>query len=490
MKRRVIVTAVIILLLAGAAVYGYTQVYGQSNPCIPLGGANEVRSSVSNTTFAAITEYALPNPGRMPNGIASAPDGSVWFGETSVPGVGHLMLNGTLVEYAWPLSPKSEVEGACEYKTGIWGVAIWNNMVWGTSYDSNQIFGLIPGNDTVRSLSAPEPNTLTVGPDGNLWFTIQSYGGASIGRISSGDTVQTFKILNYPHFIPQEIQFVNSSYAYYAGLNPVDQKPYLYKGGIFSFNPDNVSSGITATMIGSDYNLVATTSLSASDGLIWTAQHEVSSIIGLNVSSGAWMLYPTSVNNFTAVDSTLPYFVRANGSLVWFSEHYANKIALLDTMAGTLTEYSEANPPIYNLTEIQNDLTIALVPKGLWFTSDSGNYIGFASGTYKPTFAIAAEGSNKVELAPGAKTALLFKISGGWTGELSVQFSDSEKGTSVPSKIALSANATTLASQDTGRTIQVGIAADGGIAPGAYTVAVTVSDGLVSQTAYLFVTVT
>ena len=85
---------------------------------------------LTGTTFDAVTEFTLPSPARGPNAVAVAPDGSVWFGENGLPGIGHLYPNGTLTEYALPIhvtnresapATSSPSCGAWHYGTGARG---------------------------------------------------------------------------------------------------------------------------------------------------------------------------------------------------------------------------------------------------------------------------------------------------------------------------------------------------------------------------------
>jgi len=82
-----------------------------------------------------------------------------------------------------------------------------------------------------------------------------------------------------------------------------------------------------------------------------------------NLTDGDYTLYPTSTIAYT--NTVLPYFIRANDtSYVWFNEHYGNKIAVIDPARGTLTEYSESDPPVDNASKIGNSLTFALGQAG------------------------------------------------------------------------------------------------------------------------------
>lgn len=188
--------------------------------------------------------------------------------------------------------------------------------------------------------------------------------------------------------------------------------------------------------------------------------------------------------------STLPYFVDASGSRVWFNEHYGNKIALLDPTLGTLTEFSEANPPVTNATKIHDDLTVAATETGLWFTSTTADYIGFVDGSYALPFSMGVAGSNQLTIAPGSSAIVQFQVSGTWGRALTVKVSDSENITSVPNRMSIQPESSSIPAGSGRVYLRVTVTAAGSLTPGRYTIAVTVTDGLVYQTAYVFATVT
>ncbi len=82
----------------------------------------------------AITEFAQPIAGTIPQGIATGPDGNLWFAESGTNVIGRITPSGVLAGYALP--------------------------------------------------SAGAPRAITSGPDGNMWFT--EYATGKIGRISTG----------------------------------------------------------------------------------------------------------------------------------------------------------------------------------------------------------------------------------------------------------------------------------------------------------------
>jgi streptogramin lyase len=481
--RKVVLVAAVVALIGAAGFLVYSELPTQG--CQAPSSTAPSRYQAGKIQFGAVTEYCLASPQRWANAITVAPDGSVWFGEQAFPGVGQLFANGTVVEHAWP-SANGSAAAVSGYQTGIWGVELWRGMVWGTNADENSIVGYSPTNGTFKTLVLPlpysQPYALTTGPDGALWFTSFAH-SPTLGRVSPSFTVSMYPVFANRDELPVEIQFANSSLGYYVALDPNNGA----RSGLYSFVPENVSGGVRPLHVGGNFSLIDANSLSLSPTTVWVAQHLVSSIAGYDLTSQTWTVYPTSTLPFT--NTALPYFVRSSGSTVWFNEHYANRIGALSPTAGTLTEYSEADPPISAESALQNDLTIAVSPAGLWFTSTTGNYIGLVIGSHPPGFTLSASGPNSLPISPGESTSVQLRVTGAWSTELKVSISDSENYTSFPSLISIQPDKTVVPSGAGPVPLTVALSAKDGIQPGRYTVGVTVTDGLVYQTAYLFVTV-
>ena len=497
-RRKAGALIVLAVVLAGGGFYAYSTSLAPartsipSSICVPQGNATQVRSTLAATNITAITEWELPPPGRYPNAVVVASDGSIWFGEQALAGVAHFFpANGSLVEYAWP-ETTGHPGPADSFQTSIWGVALWRGMVWATNAEQNSIVGLNATSDTLTVCTLPIPNsspyTLIVGPDGALWFTALTQ-TAFIGRISASSSssslsLSMYSVKSHPQEIPSDLQFLNSSFAYYSALDPYVPK----MSGVYSFDPKNLTDGIYPTPVGGNVTLYDTTSVSASGAQVWVVQHYTSNLWEYNLTSNEWTVYPTSTENYT--DVTLPYFVRTSGNVVFFNEHYGNRMAELNPApVGTLTEYSEANPPVDNGTQIQNDLTIAAASGGLWFTSMTGNYVGFLNSSYRPSFWVTV-GNNSVTLAPNESATVNLLVGGSWKGSLNVTTSDSETQSSVPLAIQISPSTTVVPQGSERKPLTLNLSLMNALEPGRYTVAVSLSDGLIIQTAYIFVTVT
>ena len=503
MRARVIAALVVIAIvgLSGFALYeGYfasgpsqTQ-QTQRAQCVSIPGGTFVQSQVTSRTFGAVTEYALPGNDTWPSAITAAPDGSVWFAEQAVPGVAHLYPdNGTIVQYAWP-GYKAPTLANCFPTDVSAGIALWNGRVWSADEFANVIFGVRPNDGSVVSINATGrasyPYWLAVGPDDDLWVTFDN-APAELGRIYPNLTMSIVNLSGTGEDSPLQLDFVNSSYALLAAINlstNATTKGCVCNGHIYSFDPSVVSSAITPSVVGGGYTLVLPTSVSYTTEEVWVAQHYASSVAAYDLRSGTWTQYPTSRVPWT--NTTLPLLIDSNGSEVLFNEHYANKIALLDPGRGTLTEIDESNPPPKTYDGIQNDEYIAVAGGRLWFTSLTGNYVGFVDASYRPSFDVAVSGSNSLSIAPGGNSSLKISVSGAWTTPMNVSVSDSENYAAAPALIRITPSVSAVPSGGGSYNLGVGIAVSKALGAGEYTVAVTVADGLIQQTAYIFVTVT
>lgn len=453
---------------------------GNSAQCIPVAAnPKPVKSQLPSVTFGAVTKFALPTPGRSSNAIAAAPDGSVWFGEQALPGLGHLFPNGTLVEYQWPFDDSGS-GNLCSSRTSIWGIALWDGKVWASDVAGNQLVGLDPANDSLTRVSVPTkgayPYTMTVGPDGqSLWFT--ELFASKIGRLFPNQTIKEYTVGN-GQATPTQVTFANDTLGYFvnvgSGLNSLPP-------AAFSFNPQAVSS--SQALVGGNQTLYSPNSLSLGDGGLWLTQHAASSVVFYNFTGRTWTTYPTSTVSY--IDTTLPYWVQTNGTQLWFNEHYANRMADLDTKTGTITEYSLADPPISNSSQIENALTFALGGNRVWFTEWTANYVGFVNPAIGPGFDVNSQRSVPVNLPLGGKTTFDVGVEGNSSQRLSVQFSTSQTFTSVPQNLTIISSPSALSGINGPQQLVITVVAENGLKPGNYTLLVSLDGGLAIESVYV-----
>lgn len=144
----------------------------------------------------SLQQYELGDD-HNPTAVAVAPDGSAWFTNTGADTIGHITTDGDIAEIRIPLPPSTPEDI-------VFGP---DGNFWFTEYDAGAISrvtmqGVIkrfkipnpdPGVAGPRGVArVPNPLNITVGPDGNLWFT--DCGLNKIGRITTSGEIVEFPI--------------------------------------------------------------------------------------------------------------------------------------------------------------------------------------------------------------------------------------------------------------------------------------------------------
>jgi len=485
-KATIAALAVVLIITGALGAYAFLSLgpttTGTSSCPSNYEGNVPIRTTLNYSTTGHITVYNLPKSSRAPNAITVAPDGSVWFGEESLPALAHLYANGTLLEYVWPgpYPPPGSLDYSCRYRTQIWGVALWNGTVWATDASGDQLVNLNPvtGDFHFYTLAANAfPDYMVAGLDGRLWFT-ELYVPAIVSLDENG-TAHTYTLPTGFQGTPTQIYFVNSTYALYddagqAGVN---------NGGVYAFNP----SQPVFTRLGGPRNLTGLTGLATASGGIWISEHGPPFINFYNYSSAGWTDFPTSTVPY--VSTTLPYFILSDGTNVWFNEHYGDRIAEIVPSAHSMVEYAVSNPPVENLSSITGSLTIARAGERIWFTEFGGNRVGFADFSAPPPFSLQPLTSHSVTVKPGGSVTLSFDLVGNSTSPVRLKFSDSEETSAVPAKLNATSSSYQFAYLANSTLFTLTLSAAPGLSPGIYTFDVAATNGSVTCTAFLRVTV-
>jgi streptogramin lyase len=114
------------------------------------------------TNAGVITEYALP-AGSQPKGIAVGPDGKLWFTNSNMSKIGKITTTGTITEYALPTG--SNPDGITKDSN--------NNLSFIDRTTSNTGYITTAGvvTEYLPLTSGRFPESITSGPEGNLWYT-------------------------------------------------------------------------------------------------------------------------------------------------------------------------------------------------------------------------------------------------------------------------------------------------------------------------------
>ena len=129
------------------------------------------------TAAGSIGEFSVTTNGP---GIASGPDGNVWFAENTANRIGRITPAGVLTEFAVPSGAPSAITAGPD------------GNLWFTEYGR---IGRITTAGVVTEFLVPNPslmNSIVTGPDGNLWFA--EYATNRIGRITPAGVVTEFVV--------------------------------------------------------------------------------------------------------------------------------------------------------------------------------------------------------------------------------------------------------------------------------------------------------
>ncbi len=175
----------------------------------PVSSTKETGAIGRMTPDGKVTDYPLPPPlGRFATEITAGPDGAMWFlGEGAV---GRIATDGTFTAQSFPelIRPRSMVVGP-------------DGNLWLTASSpggADEIARLtMQGTLTVFPLPGKESglDQIISGPDGNLWFT-ETY-AERVGRITPGGTISEYPVAVQPQAIA--VGWAGSVwYAGYTGL--------------------------------------------------------------------------------------------------------------------------------------------------------------------------------------------------------------------------------------------------------------------------------
>src|SRR4051812_7084918 len=166
--------------------------YGRSWRQLAIAGLVAIVTLGADAASAAateITEYPVPNPAGR---VAAGPDGNVWFA-MGARSIGRMAPDGTVAEFAFPAA-------------NVFGMTAGpDGAMWLSGKDATYEPGVedpfpatiyrvtTAGGVSAYTLagSGTQPNGITVGPDGALWFAYMSTKPGDldhIGRITTSGT--------------------------------------------------------------------------------------------------------------------------------------------------------------------------------------------------------------------------------------------------------------------------------------------------------------
>ncbi|MGI0066025.1 MAG: virginiamycin B lyase family protein [Nitrosotalea sp.] len=429
-----------------------------------------------------VTEYSLPS-GSAPNGLVVDKSGLVWITSQNAtlysidPENGQVKnyeIKGGMTSYEKPHVNSSMVWAIVQGGDGnIWFSPLGTTSVW--QFDpSSGIF------DSYLSETGA-PFQIKAASDGKIWFT--TLRGDTIGVVEKLQndtyTVSTFDTL--PHANPAGLFLQNDS-IWVANVGSQDIFQYKINQDNYTVKDISIIKKIpkdNTTLFSSP------TDLFVDRNTLWLTEHGTSFLTSYDLGSGKITRYPTSQNTFST--TTLPFWIRGTNDpkVLWFNEHQGNKIGRFDVYNKTLTEYSIPSLPKDGyLTYPLNISQDPLDEKTLWFSEWNTDKVGVINGHVSVPFEINLN-STQMTLSPFSTPVVDLKIMGDAHGSNPIFLNASSSITPTAELgnliVKFSSHVVTLPHD---ASIQVSMS-DDGVAPGNYTVGISASDGLVTTTKFL-----
>jgi streptogramin lyase len=283
-----------------------------------------------------VTEFALTS-GYDPYGIATGPDGNLWFTERTSGQVGRITPTGTVTMF-----------GAGITDRGLRGITAGPDGNLWFAEGHGGIGRITPTGTVTEFATGGDPYGIAVGPDGNLWYT--ELDGNRIGRITPTGTVTHFSA---------GISAGSRPYDIVAGADGNLWFTELRGDRIARITPTGTVTEFPVTPGSKPYGIAA-----GPDGNLWFAQRG-GDRIGRMTLTGV-------VTDFSAgiTPGAVPLALTPgpDGNL-WFTEFDGDRVGRI-TPAGTVSEY-----PV--VTANSQPYGIVTGPDGdLWFTERAAGRIG------------------------------------------------------------------------------------------------------------------
>jgi streptogramin lyase len=378
--RRPLALLAMAALLAAAALSAATSIRGVPN---------------ARAAFGDITEYTPPGirgiGDSMPVDIITGPDNNLWFTERNGRAIGRITPGGVITEFLLP-TPDAIPDGIAVGPDG-W-IYFCESQATGSRIGRLNPLAPDPGS-TIQELPVLDPPNagptyITRGPDGNLWFTERR--ASRIGRLNP----TTLELTEFQVSLgnPRLIHIISALGALW-----------------FTEQFDNKIGRITTTGEITEW-VVPTASSDPSylalgpDGNIWFSEYGCTSTAGTAFTTCNPTSTPEPGNLIANLNPTIGVFTEFatipttnskpcgllfdGAGRVWFTEQAGNMIASMDSTTGAITEY-----PVPSPSSLPTAITVG--PDGsYWFTEffgedEAGRGLGGKIARFDTTLPLAPD---------------------------------------------------------------------------------------------------
>lgn len=313
-------------------------------PSLPIAGAVIGTVMAFSPEPLNIIQYSAGIAGSSLEGIATGPDGNLWFTEGVNSRIGRITPSGVVTEFTAGVSAASLPDGITPGPDG---------NLWFTENSGNRIGRITPAGAVTEysfgmSLGA-KPDAIVSGPDGNLWFA--EYGSSRIGVISTSGLIFEVVFGISLGSAPRGIALGSDGNLWFTEHTGNRIGRVTTGGSVTEF-----SAGITAGA-GPEYIT------NGPDGNLWFTEN-TGNRIGRITPAGVITEFSTGISPGASPEG----IIAAPDGNLWFTEA-ANRVGRITT-AGTVTEFS-------------GGITAASAPHGIgigsdgnvWFTENAGNQV-------------------------------------------------------------------------------------------------------------------
>lgn len=453
---------------------------------IPWQGDGSTKTLVSPSE-QYVKEYSLPD-GTKPNALLVDARGMVWISTSDSKNLLSLdPQNGDVVNFA--IRDDSQPDLRRGNSTMVWTMVQDNDgNIWFSQLGTRSIWQLEPDNDAFHMFYSESgaPFQMKVAKNGDIWFT--TLRGDTIGVVEK--TMQGYKISSFEtgnNTTPAGMFLQNDS-VWTANIDSQNILQYkVTRENDFVKNITTIQSipQNNATMFSSPTDLII------NNNSVWLTEHGTSFLTRYDIVTGNLIRYPTSTNHYHT--TTLPFWIHGmdNPKILWFNEHQGNKIGRFDLENNTLTEYNIPSVPKDGY--LTYPLNISQDPRDekiLWFSEWNTDKVGVINGHIPVPFLITPD---KKEITLGSNKTydtINLEIQGSLHNSNSVSLNASSSITSTAELGSLQAKfSSDMVDLSQDRQVLLFLH-DGGISPGHYTVGISASDGYVTKTVFLNLTIT
>jgi streptogramin lyase len=290
-------------------------------------------------TTPEFSEYSLASS-TLPTGITVGPDGNLWVAQAEHR-ASKITTAGSITEYklSYPFIFPNYITPGPEKE----------NALWFTDRYAHKI-GKITTSGSTTEYTLPEytePQGITTGPDGKLWFAMEASSGKQIGKITTSGTITEYSL-------------PSGSYPQGIAAGP-DGNLWFTDRGTSKIGKITTSGTVTEYSLPKESEPMEITAGPEKENALWfTDMHTTK--IGKITTSGTITEYAATGSGPEGIA------VGLEGNL-WFTEPNSSKIGKITT-SGTVTTYSvPGSDPVAITAE-------PAIEKSMWFTDFSTSKIG------------------------------------------------------------------------------------------------------------------